>query len=407
MNETKARLRHQDFYSYIEDFPYTYKKKGAKRAVTTIKYRARYEYRQEDGTFKKESRTFEKKYQANDFLTKVENDYKGNTKSAFETRDVLLKDFAEDYKRDYLSQLKSYKDEAPKVDHAVKFFGNIKVKDLRRPQLEKYKKHLIETTSPNSSRPNEKRGTRTIDGYLVRLNSLINYAHTTEKITSVPSFKKLLLRNYNKRRETISLEEFFKLLDACDVEKNYTDRKHLKLWLIGLHETAARSSELKQVTVGDINLETRIVKIWEGKRWEREQRSAYISDLFYNAILDSGVMEKSCDTLVFGEQESYKKAFATAKTIAGTDKNRTVKFLQRDLRRTGITNMFQAGLKMAAIKKQVGHKANSGLTEEVYLSLSDNFIVEENQQYETYMQQEREKIELRKVEGVIQSEAVN
>jgi integrase len=405
MNETKARLRHQDFYSYIEEFPYKYQKKDAKRAVTTNKYRARYEYKQADGTFKKESRTFDKKYQANDFLTKIENEYKGNTVSTFESRDVLLKDFAEEYKRDYLSTLKSYKHEAPKIDHAVKFFGDIKLKDLRRPQLEKYKAYLIQTTSPNSSRPNEKRGTRTVDGYLVRLNSLITHAHTTEKITSVPSFKKLLLRNYNKRKETINLEEFFQLVDACDDKKNYTDRKHLKLLLIGLHETAARYSEIKRVTVGDINLETRIVRIWEGKRQEEEQRSSYISDLFYNAILESGIMEKSPDTLVFGEQESYKRAFATAKTIAGTDKNRKVKFLLRDLRRTGITNMFQAGMKLASIKKQVGHKANSGLTEEIYLSLSDEFIVEENQQYETYMRHEREKIELRK--AVMHSEAVN
>ncbi|HSK70892.1 MAG TPA: site-specific integrase, partial [Pyrinomonadaceae bacterium] len=357
----------------------------------------------EDGTFKKESRTFEKKYQASDFLAKIENDYKKGTKASFETRDVLLKDFAETYKQNCLSQLKSYKDEAPKVDHAVKFFGNIKIKDLRRPQLEKYKKHLIENTSPNSSRPDEPRGNRTIDGYLVRITNLLTYAETTEVITSAPSFKKLLLRNYNKRKETINLEEFFKLLDACDEKYNesrdgkfWQDRKHLKLWLIGLHETAARSSELKQVTVGDINLETRIVKIWEGKRWEREQRSAYISDLFYKTILESGVMERPPETLVFGEQESYDTAFDTAKEIAGTDKNRKDKFLLRDLRRTGITNMFQAGMKKEAIKKQVGHKANSGLTEEVYLSLRDDFIVEENQQYETYMRQEREKIELRK-----------
>jgi integrase len=206
------------------------------------------------------------------------------------------------------------------------------------------------------------------------------------------------------------------LIDACDKKYNvsrdggtWQDRKHLKLWLIGLHETAARSSELSQVTVADINLETRIIKIWEGKRREREQRSAYISDLFYNAITQSGIMEKTPDTLVFGEQDSYKKAFATAKELAGTDEIRAVKFLLRDLRRTGITNMFQAGMKKEAIKKQVGHKANSGLTEEVYLSLRDDFIVEENQQYETYMWQEREKIRLKKekAKAASQSEAVN
>lgn len=405
MNETKPALRHKDFYGYVAPFDYAYKKKGAKKPVSVVRYRARYEYRQADGTFKKESRTFDKKYQANDFLTKIENEYKGKTKSAFETKDVLLKDFAEEYKQDYLLRKKSYKDEAPKVSHAVKFFGNIKLKDLRRPQLEKYKTHLIETTSPNSSRPNEKRGTRTIDGYLIRLSSVLNYAHTTEKITSVPSFKNLLLRNYNKRKETISLEEFFKLLRACEVEKNYTNRKHLKFWLIGLHETAARSSELCQVTVGDINLENRIVKIWEGKRQEREQRSSYISDLFLEAIVESGVMEKTPDTLVFGEQKSYDTAFDTVKEMAGTDTNRKIKFLLRDLRRTGITNMFQAGMKLASIKKQVGHKANSGLTEEIYLSLSDEFIVEENQQYETYIRHEREKIELRR--AVMHSEAVN
>lgn len=399
----KQRKRTQDFYGYIEQETYKYKKIGQRKVSPQVRYRVRLEYKQLDGTFKKISERFDKEYKAKDFLAKERKDYENSSKQAFENRDILLKDFAEIYKEKYLKQLASYKDEAPKIDHIIKFFGDIKLKDIRRIQLDNYKIHLIETTSPNSSRPNVKRSNRTVDGYLVRLISLLNYGIIAEVLTSVPSTKKLLLRKHNVRKETITLSEFFKLLNACDEKVNGQDRQNLKLLLIALHETAGRFSEVIRAKVEDIQLEKRIIKIWEAKREgdePEEQRSAYISDLFYNAIVESGIMNKPKNALVFGEQESYKRSFATAKRIAGTDENRSTNFLIRDLRRTGITNMFKAGMRIEFIKKQVGHSANSRLTEEVYLALQDDFIVEDNQKYEIYMQKERAKL-------VVESESVN
>jgi integrase len=206
----------------------------------------------------------------------------------------------------------------------------------------------------------------------------------------VPSFKDLIDTHLEARRDlTITFSEFRSLLNACDnEEKGGLGRKHLKLFLVGLHQLACRTEELQKIRRKDIDLDTRIVKVWEGKRKVPAQRDAYISDRLLTALIENDVMSLPPDARAFGNTDSYKRSFKTAKKLAGVRED----FRINDLRRTGITNMVQSGMSLPAIQKQVGHKANSAMTLDIYTKLSPDYIVKEHQKVESFYDSEEAKM---------------
>jgi integrase len=370
----------------------TYSYKGKKE----VRYKVIFEYEKSDGTTERITKRVRTQSDAKAELLRLEQEYarKGNR---IEHRALLFRDYAETYKKTNLRKLKTHKGESAKVDLMIEFFGDIKLDQLRRSEIKKFKAFL-ETTKHLRTRKvwNKKtkqyeikdaskpRTPRTVNTYLQRLRAILNEAETDEKILSAPSFKGLIDSHLEVRRDkTISYAEFERLLAACDVERGNHDRKHLKLVLIGLWELGCRKEELQKILVRDIDLDARIVMVWEAKRKMPKQRPCYISDRLLDALLENKVLDKPEDTRVFGESKYYARSFKTAKKIAGIDEN----FRLNDIRHCHITNKIQAGMDLVAVQKGVGHSAKSAMTLDVYTNLQPDYIKKAHQKFEEYSRQ--------------------
>lgn len=367
----------------------TYSYKGKKE----IRYKVIFEYEKSDGTTEKITKRVRTQSDAKAYLNKLEREH-AKKGSRIEHRALLFRDYAETYKKTNLRKLKSYKGESAKVDLMIEYFGDIRLDNLRRSEIKKFKVYLETTKHPRTRKvwnkktkeyeikdASKTRTPRTVNTYLQRLRAILNEAETDEKILSAPSFKGLIDTHLEVRRDmTIGYAEFERLLAACDVERGHHDRKHLKLVLIGLWELGCRKEELQKILVRDINLDARIVMVWEAKRKMPKQRPCYISDRLFDALAEDNVMDNSGDSRVFGESKYYARSFQTAKKIAGIDND----FRLNDIRHCYITNAIQAGMDLVAVQKSVGHSAKSAMTLDVYTNLQPEYIREAHQKIEDY-----------------------
>lgn len=367
----------------------TYSYQGKKET----RYKTLFVYEKSDGNTEKITKRFRTQTEAKDYLSFLNREHakKGST---IEHRALLFSDYAETYKRTYLGKLRTAQGERNKIDLMIEFFGDIKLEKLRRAEIKEFKQYLESTSHERTRKIRDKesgewkfedasrmRSPRTVNTYLVRLRALLNEAETDEKILSAPSFKGLIDTHLEVKRDlTISYVEFERLLAACDEERSNHDRKHIKIVLMGLFELGCRVEELQKIQVKDIDLDTRIVKIWEGKKKIKKQRLVYIPDRLYVALQENGVMDMPEDARAFGETRYYSRSFATAKKIAGINS----KFRLNDIRHTAITNRIEAGMDLVAIQKQVGHSAKSAMTVDTYTNLRPEYIVESSQKVEQY-----------------------
>lgn len=369
----------------VYKYPYTYKGKE------TLKYQVRFEYYVSDGSRKRITKMFESdaKANANRYLRELKAEFgdKKSRQDSFDNAETTIGGFQPVFEEGYASQKVDKQGLVTRSKEAVKYFGaDTQLKHIRRRHLEEYRKHIASTNNEKSSRGNKPRTAKTVDDYLKTLQMMMEYAVVKDAMRKedVPSFKKGLFKTaeYGIREETIDFVDFLKLLKACDVPKR--DRlhfEHLKLTLVGLHQLACRLSELQKIKVKDID--GRIMTVEEGKLHNGKvaTRSAYISDFLMKYLEESGILSADKEEYVFGS--SYpKKSFKTAKEIAGTDDGREKSFWMKDLRRTGITHLVQSGMSLPSIQKQVGHRANSAMTLDIYTRLHRDFIIEENQKQE-------------------------
>lgn len=370
-----------------------------------VRFKAIFEYEKSDGKAERITKRFRTQSEAKDHLQKLEREHaiKG---SRIEHRSLLFRDYAETYKQTNLKKLKSFKGESAKVDLMIEFFGVIKLDKLRRTEIKNFKAYL-ETTKYLRTRKtwnksadgfyiedvSKVRSPRTVNTYLERLRAVLNEAETDEKILAAPSFKGLIDSHLEVSRDkTITFTDFERLLAACDVERSNHNRKHLKLVLIGLWELGCRKEELQKILIKDIDLDSRIVMVWEAKRKNPKQRACYISNRLLNAILENGIMTKSENERAFGEEKYYARSFTTAKKIAGIDED----FRLNDIRHCHITNKIQSGMDLVAVQKGVGHSAKSAMTLDVYTNLQPEYIREAHQKVEDYSLRQMEKLSVTK-----------
>lgn len=375
----------------------TYSYKGKKE----LRFKAIFEYEKSDGIPEKITKRFLTQSEAKSHLQQLEREH-ATKGSRIEHRMLLFREYAESYKQTNLKKLKSAKGESSKVDLMIKFFGDTKLDKLRRTEIKNFKAFL-ETTTHSKTRKvwnkktksfdiedaSKSRTPRTINTYLERLRAILNEAETDEKILSAPSFRGLIDSHLEVNRDkTITFAEFERLLGACDVERSNHDRKHLKLVLIGLWELGCRKEELQKILVGDINLDSRIVMVWEAKRKNPKQRPCYISNRLLNVIIENAVMRKDNSERAFGETKYYARSFKTAKIIAGIDED----FRLNDIRHCHITNKIQSGMDLVAVQKGVGHSAKSTMTLDIYTNLQPEYIRESHQKNEDYSRRQLEKL---------------
>lgn len=258
-------------------------------------------------------------------------------------------------------KLKSAKIEAYKVRIIKKHIGHVLLSALMEEHIFKLKK-IIE----------KGRAVRTVNAYLVTLRTALNYAKRKGVIERFPDISEYIETTLETKRDRVATaEEFERLLRACSVKKSGRAREHLYSYLLWLHETGMRTGELKKVQVKDIDLERGLVRVWSGKSKRPVQRECGITPRLRKHILESKILERDPETLIFGEQHRWQRCFNTACRIAKLEN-----FRMHDLRRTAVTNFLEKGIPLHLVAKMVGHSANSVLTLDVYTRFRAEFIQE-------------------------------
>ena len=271
------------------------------------------------------------------------------------------------------------------VNYISKWFNGVKLIELDKNLCKEFKQFIQQ----NTRKKGITRSPRTVNGYLVTLRTILNYAKAENIMVSIPNVSSLIDKDLEKKRNNyISHKEFNDLLDACDEERKINDRKHLRLILMGLYYTGARRSELAKITVRDVNLEADVILIHNAKRKDEDTRICYLASDLKQALIESGIENKNPSDLAFGEIHNYKRSFATARKLSGIDAD----FRIHDLRRCAITNMLQAGFTPHVVQAMVGHSVKSSMTLEVYRKLQPDFIASEGAKMDEYFDKQNDDI---------------
>jgi integrase len=292
----------------------------------------------------------------------------------------------------------------------VNFFGGQTIASITRNDIADYKAHLEKKIAVNAKKVEvtvdgkKKMVAPTLSGesvrkYLTRLRKMLNEARRDYGNLPEYDFSGDMMPEKKKPRSlTIDFFELDRLLEACTGRQS-----KMRLLAIALHETGARLSEvvgnekrlshLPGVKREDVDLENQRIRLWNSKLSQRkdpEQRTAYLSEFFRDALIDPGIENLQPDDLIF-KRGDFRKSWQKVLEVAAIDPN----FWERDFRHCFASNCA-AGVPRAAIKHQINH-AGDDLLEAVYTNVMESELTELYKPFETYSKAQRAKVEVEKL----------
>lgn len=179
----------------------------------------------------------------------------------------------------------------------------------------------------------------------------------------------LIAANGERPRERIlTAAEEARLLEACAAPKPYrktkeggqragrksqseeSPRRHLRPILIALIDTGMRWSELKGLTWRDVDMKEGLIRIRATHTKTLKKRVVGITDRLAVELKALREHSSSADDLVFGIVGNVRRAYLTARKIAGLEDLRL-----HDLRHTAATRMIQRGGAAQLVGRILGH----------------------------------------------------
>lgn len=227
----------------------------------------------------------------------------------------------------------------------IPYFGNRQIQSITRPDIEEFRRKRFSVPTWR----NQQRTIRTVNYELAVLRQVFYFAASKRWLEEQPQllFRKLISpANETKRDRLLTNEEQKKLLEHCQ-----GPRAHIRPLIIAALDTTLRKGNLLRLTWRDVDFDERVIRI---KKTSTKTEQAVTIGL--TRRLEAELRElwkfsdKDADTLVFGIDGEFKRAFASACTRAGIQNLRF-----HDLRAGGATGMVQAGLPAEIVRKVTGH----------------------------------------------------
>lgn len=228
------------------------------------------------------------------------------------------------------------------IDHVKPFFKNMVVNNISTFDIERYKKHRIESEAAKA----------TINRELATISHMLNKLLDWKLI----QVKQCKLNRYNetgRRIEYLTVEEADKLLEVA--KQDSSPNVHAFI-LIGL-ETSMRRSEILSIKLSNINLDKYTIFIPQAKAGAREQPITENLRCFLESYIKT--LDAS-QTWLFPSQASktghitdIRKPFIRVVEAAGLD---PAKVVRHTLRHTAITHLVQSGVDLPTVKRISGHK---------------------------------------------------
>ena len=252
-----------------------------------------------------------------------------------------------------------------------KVFGNTKVKDIKKSDLENYQAIRKKQGLSDSYVDQEVGAARSII-YKAFDDDLISFDH----VKVFKKVKKLLKKNSNARKRVLSSEEFKKLMDALPL--------HTKAIIAMGYYTGMRKGEIVNLTWDRVKLKKRIIKLTAQDTKDREARDIPICDALYKILKAIPVDIRDKHVFLFKGKpiKDIRTALENACQIAGIPYGRSEEdgFVFHDTRHCFNTNMRKSGVAESVIMKITGHS-----TREMFVRY-DSVDTEDTQRAVTQME---------------------
>lgn len=386
----------------IDDF-YTYEYKG--KLKKTKSYRVIFQYLLQNGEVKTLKPRFKKKSDAYQELERlIKKETEANGAYVAEKDHILVKDYAESYKREILKKLSptSHANEISRIDEVIKVFGHRTIASITRRDIKNYREHLEKKVAKNAKKIDGVAPTlssESVRKYLSKFRAMLNEARRDYRGLPVFDFTGDIMPKKKKPRNLIiDFFEFDRLLAACTGKQ-----EKMRLFIISLWETGARVSEiigntkrldyLPGIKRKDIDLGNQRIKLWNSKLApgkEPEQRVCYLSLFFRDSLVEAGVEKLEPEESIF-KRGDFRKSWKKILEVAEVNPD----FWERDLRHCFASNADRAGVPRAAIKHQVNH-AGDDLLEMTYINIREEDLSDLFNRYETYCRERRDEVERQK-----------
>lgn len=241
--------------------------------------------------------------------------------------------------------LRSFKTQLGHLDILKAFFGKRRIRDIRYGDLVEFRVARL-AKDTKYGRP---RSIASVNRELALLHRLLRVALRENWIIQHPfdaGEPLIRLADERQRQRILSLEEEKRLLDACDGDEQ---RKHLKPILIALLDTGCRFGEIKKLTWVDVDLDADEITLRAMNTKTLTARTVGITPRLKGELLKLMPEEPSPDSLVFGIKSNVKRAFASAKRIAGVEN-----FRLHDARHVAASRLC-TGLSLPHVGRLLGH----------------------------------------------------
>ena len=251
------------------------------------------------------------------------------------------------------------------------FFGNMKLPDITKGEIEKFRIWLSQIPSRSLFVENEEtgeisislksdggqRGVESLNRPTELLRTILNFA-VEEKVLradqnpfSIKSARALIDRDAeNKRERNPTFGEEMALLSVCTAE-----RAHLRPVLIIAVDTGLRENELFTLSwvMRDIDFNQRQIRLRAINAKANKPRTIQMTDRVYQELLRLHDLTKESQSgLVFGGLKDVKRSFNTACRLS-----RIEDLNKHDLRHGFITRAILAGIPPAVVLKASGHSS--------------------------------------------------
>lgn len=328
---------------------YTYQdKKG--------RWYCRYDYKDESGTWRTIRRRADSKAKAKELLDNLLREFKERGQKAIDGDRMSFNDLADFYRDTYLIEpqyvnerkvagLRDWYNYRLLLTVLQSYFGERKLKTISHSDLERFRIQRLKTPT----RHGKQRSIAAVHRELSLLRRMLNVAKRNRWIPENPfDAGDSLIRpgDERPRERIITREEETRLLAACT---GY--RAHLRPILICALDTGMRRGEILKLKWADIDFINRLIFVRAfNTKTMRERQVALTTRLSAELEQLQAKSKKAPDALVFGVVDNVKKAFNTARRMAGLP---DVRF--HDLRHTAASRLVQSQIALSEVGRVLGH----------------------------------------------------
>ena len=315
----------------------------------------RFDYQDESGKRRTIRRRAENKTEAKKLLDRLLKDYEKRGRDGLDGDRMSFNDLAEFYESTYLhppqyvdgrkvTGQRDYYNSKCLLRILRQHFGPCKIKAISHGQIERYRIVRLQTPTKHG----KQRTIAAVNRELSILRKVFNVAKRNRWIIENPFHcgDPLIRPGDERPRERIlTREEEARLLDACTGPRAY-----LRPVIICAIDTGMRRGELLKLRWSDIDQSNRVIKVQALNTKTMRERFVMMTERVLHELQWLYEQNRDEAMLVFGVTGSIKKAFGTARRLAGLN---DVHF--HDLRHTAASRLAASNIPIAEIARVLGH----------------------------------------------------